>query len=901
MIRAYSQVTSVPSASQGGVPRAVSTRVVDWGAQAQRFGQTFAASMEPELRQRAIEQGAADFAAEGLIRDSEGNLAVPDADRGGLIYQASFRQAGETQYMLETIDQAEQKLLEIYKDPEQWGKDPDGMRKQAEDYVRGVISGAPQRLQQDLFRSLTSSIRQRDNGAANEYRSITLRRTESGLEAQYNKISQEIENAMLLEGDAAGAQLIELNARLDKVVEGLVPFRGAEWAENVAVQRVAVRGYGMNLRAIRELALSATPLELTALQNVIKGNDPRTIMGFDTAQFVAEITDPQLRGKLASAVGQMAQQRAAELNGLARRAESENEGWQTWRGSGQPTFVSDEKFAKGVAENAELEGVDLLTREGVMWAAENYGGDVPDYFYKRELENASAKRPEELERLSQVYDQLRNMVNPLDGSRGYALPPLNNADEAILHHFNLAMRNGLGPQEAKERAMAMVEQGLNMDRGEMRSMLARRSEQTGEEVVESLADGLGDWNNFTPEVRNYLTDTVSQLVAMGIDYDTAVERTQSKFQQQYTQDVYTGANDLGFTDKALASFGLASFGKWVRNEDAVPVAADIFEGGVSRDWVQRLGPQIAELAAQESGIPPIEDLVIGRDIRFQSLGVGGEKSKLFRVYYQGPETDGIPHYYKTKSGENLVLDLGRAAYMLNVQGEAANREINARASDVAANEAAGLPFIGFGQRLLEGAGVIDTAAESYAEDLREQLRERGNVGNVKTDWLAVERRGNVTIDGNIEAFMAAARTAESGGVDSAENPRSTATGRYQFIDSTWISEYRATYPNSRLSDEQILNRRTDGKTQDAVMRTHTQRNAAGLQAAGIPVTKDTLYGAHFLGLTAARSLFSVSRETSIASIVSPAVLRANPEALTWGGKPKTVGAVLEWIYRTIRK
>ncbi len=122
-----------------------------------------------------------------------------------------------------------------------------------------------------------------------------------------------------------------------------------------------------------------------------------------------------------------------------------------------------------------------------------------------------------------------------------------------------------------------------------------------------------------------------------------------------------------------------------------------------------------------------------------------------------------------------------------------------------------------------------------------------------------------------ESYYNAIRSAESGGNDRAKNTRSSASGRYQFITSTW-NGLAQRHPELGLTPEG----RFDPAQQEKAIRAFTQENAESLSKAGIAITGGTLYAAHFLGDADAKRVLKKSDDTQMSSIVSRAVMKANP-------------------------
>ena len=133
-------------------------------------------------------------------------------------------------------------------------------------------------------------------------------------------------------------------------------------------------------------------------------------------------------------------------------------------------------------------------------------------------------------------------------------------------------------------------------------------------------------------------------------------------------------------------------------------------------------------------------------------------------------------------------------------------------------------------------------------------------------------------------YYASIRAAESGGNDAAKNPSSTATGRYQFIQSTWDG-LRQKHPELGLT----AGGRLDPEQQERAIRAFTEDNARVLVRAGVAVTNGTLYAAHFLGAGTAAKVLRAGLDQSMSSLVGAGVMAANKFL-----NGKTVGDFIAW-------
>ena len=122
-------------------------------------------------------------------------------------------------------------------------------------------------------------------------------------------------------------------------------------------------------------------------------------------------------------------------------------------------------------------------------------------------------------------------------------------------------------------------------------------------------------------------------------------------------------------------------------------------------------------------------------------------------------------------------------------------------------------------------------------------------------------------------------------IESADNPKakaktSSASGRFQFIKSTW--------EGLGYDWKDVFN----DKLQYQAIEKFTRQNAAQLIAAGCAVNHATLYGAHFLGTSGFLRVMRGQPKASIATVTSEGQRSANPTILNG-----TVRDFTDWLKR----
>ncbi len=113
---------------------------------------------------------------------------------------------------------------------------------------------------------------------------------------------------------------------------------------------------------------------------------------------------------------------------------------------------------------------------------------------------------------------------------------------------------------------------------------------------------------------------------------------------------------------------------------------------------------------------------------------------------------------------------------------------------------------------------------------------------------------------------------ESGAKWWAKNPNSSAAGLYQFTEGTW-NDIMDRAPELGLTENGRISK--DTSQQDKAMTWFTEQNIKSLQSAGIAITTESIYAAHFLGAEGAIKVLGASADTKLKTLVSDQVIEAN--------------------------
>lgn len=174
------------------------------------------------------------------------------------------------------------------------------------------------------------------------------------------------------------------------------------------------------------------------------------------------------------------------------------------------------------------------------------------------------------------------------------------------------------------------------------------------------------------------------------------------------------------------------------------------------------------------------------------------------------------------------------------------------------------------------ASVDPMGAAAYLQENRDKMLP-SDVVDLETKLIPLAKQAegrrvgaSAALSGVSTEYLSSIRNAESGGNDGAKNPTSTATGRYQFIASTW-AEVMKKHPELGLT----VDGRLDPAQQELAIRAFTADNAKTLSANGIETTRGNLYAAHFLGAGGATAVLGASDDALVSDLVGPGVVSAN--------------------------
>lgn len=197
--------------------------------------------------------------------------------------------------------------------------------------------------------------------------------------------------------------------------------------------------------------------------------------------------------------------------------------------------------------------------------------------------------------------------------------------------------------------------------------------------------------------------------------------------------------------------------------------------------------------------------------------------------------------------------------------------VNRSQSEVAASPDMYDQKLGDVFRTIEASG-LPPAKQADLKRNAEQMLGRAWLERVMRDDPAMAKTQlGVGDTSSRDDYYAAIRAAESGGDPNARNPRSSASGLYQFTNSTWNRLVEA-YPSAGLTADG----RSNPGQQERAVRLLTAENERTLGKAGFEASNANLYAAHFLGAGAAVKVLGAPDGAAIAGLLPTEYITANP-------------------------
>jgi hypothetical protein len=130
---------------------------------------------------------------------------------------------------------------------------------------------------------------------------------------------------------------------------------------------------------------------------------------------------------------------------------------------------------------------------------------------------------------------------------------------------------------------------------------------------------------------------------------------------------------------------------------------------------------------------------------------------------------------------------------------------------------------------------------------------------------------------------------------STRNPRSTADGYGNFLESTWLSVAPHVTDTAGLSRDQILQLRHDKTITTRATDYYAAQNSRYLRVRGLEDSPGNLSLAHFLGPADAAKVLKADPSTPVESLLQAKVVEANHEVL----RGKSADEVVVWAHRRI--
>jgi hypothetical protein len=681
-IEPYLQRTRLLDAREGASTQLVSPYGLDSRNHSRNvsemlFGlsETFLRTAEPYLRKKAIDQGLADFAADGLGKDEEGNPILPKAEKGGVLYREAYDNAAKNQFIRESAHALELKLANFYSDPENAGMTPEEMFESAQAIVKGHILGVPAELQGPMFEIGTRELRQFHLGRSTQFLNKTLADFDRQSSNDLKRLMEKHETLQILgpDNDAVIAQSATLLKEMEQIIRDRISM-GFGNEKDIDQLRSILEGnvrVGTVVFQFRQEQDSMSSLEIQDLVNMLRGSAPpgTVAMGYTQEKLFEVLQTAEERARVEQIVAPVVAQKQAKETEIERLQDIdydfENWSWGTWGNADTP-----EKQAKLALEFAKRQGFDPFSPNALQIFQNAFGG-LPTLLYKKAFEGLSTWSSEKLQASENLIGALKN----LPGKDGIAMDRMSEfldaADAGFLEAYLAQREAGLPADMARLAAREVYDKGIAMDGPAQRELLRQRFKAVDDSALDAIfAKAIETpWGALTDRAREWVLDYASTLVAMDINPNAALERAAAAFKGNWVQNPYDVSMALVLEKRGvfdIIDFRDTRYGGWVPKREAIPTSI------VGERWVEavvehalktRLAPQQNIVLQSEKP----EELKFGVNVRTRFVGETPNGSRLFNLMYHDRDKSGLIVPLLDKDGGTIIVDLGKAQKSYDTQ------------------------------------------------------------------------------------------------------------------------------------------------------------------------------------------------------------------------------------------